>query len=127
MKSAKHQSGFTLIEVLIAMAVIALAMSAIIRTASTAAFNTSHIRDKTFAHWVAENHLEQIRIDGGFPDTGEDETDVEMAGRQWKIVTAIQKTPDKDMRRIEVRVRGSKDPKTTSITLLTGFLGRPGS
>lgn len=122
---ANRQSGFMLIEVLIAMTVIALAMSAIIRTASTSAFNTAHIRDKTFAHWVAENHMEELRIKGGFPDKGEDESEAELGGRKWKILTQIQETPDEDMRRINIKVRGPDDPKNTSVTLLTGFMGRP--
>lgn len=127
MTNASRQSGFTLIEVLIAMTVIALAMSAIIRTTTTSAFNTAHIRDKTFAHWIAENRLEQLRIDGGFPSTGDDEVDIEMSGRKWKVLTNIKETPDKDMRRVEIRVRGADDPKTTSISLLTGFVSRPPS
>lgn len=125
MKTPKHQSGFTLIEVLIAMTVIALAMSAIIQSASTAAYNTSHIRDKTFAHWVAQNHMESLRLEKAFPDIGDKETEVEMVDRKWKINTKVSETPEKDLRRIDIRVRGESDPKSTSITLLTGFLGKP--
>lgn len=125
MTNPKPQTGFTLIEVLIAITVIALAMSAIIRTASTSAYNTAHIRDKTFAHWVAQNHMESLRLEKTFPSTGEKETDVEMADRKWKITTKISETPEKDLRRIDIRVRGEDDPKSTSITLLTGFLGKP--
>ncbi len=121
--NSRKQAGFTLLEVLIAMVVIALAISAIIGTASSAANNTGHLRDKTFAHWVAMNKMAELQLAQSFPEIGEKTTDAEMAGLTWKVATKVSGTPDKNIRRIDIRVRMEKDKKDTSITLLTGFLG----
>ena len=55
-------SGFTLIEVLVALIVVGLGMLAVIQTVSQTANNTSYIRDKTIAHWIAMNQLTKVRL-----------------------------------------------------------------
>ncbi len=118
------QGGFTLIEVVIALLIIALAMAAIIRTTSTSTLNTAHLRDKTFAHWVALNKMAELRLAGTFPEIGTKTDDAEMAGEKWAITIRVNKTPDKNIRRIDVLVRREKDPKDTSVDFVTAFMGK---
>jgi len=118
--------GFTLLEVLVALAIIAYALAALIRVTGTGAANASYLRDKTFAHWVAENHLAEMRTrDGYWPATGLDGGDVEMAGREWFWTTRVINTPEPEMRRIDVEVRLDDDQDVSPISTLTGFVARP--
>lgn len=120
------QRGFTLLEVLVALAIIAFALSALIRVTGTGAANASYLRDRTFAQWVAENRLAELRTrDGFWPATGKDDGEVEMAGREWFWTTRVIKTPEPEMRRIDVEVRLEDDEDIAPVGILTGFVARP--
>ncbi len=123
--SGQRQHGFTLVEVLIALAVLAFALTAMITTTGSATRNTAYLQDKTFAHWIAMNRMEALRLAGAFPAIGIKEGKAEMAGRQWRWEIKVQETPEKSMRRVDIRVRRPDDPKDTSLALITGFLARP--
>ena len=123
--ATSHQSGFSLIEVVIALVVLTLALSALIDSASSAANNTSHLQNKAFAHWVALNQMAEFRLSKQWPEIGTKEGEAELADQQWEWKSTTQKTPEKSMRRIDIRVRRAGDPKDSSVTLLTGFLRQP--
>lgn len=123
MKAAR---GFTLLEVLVALTVIAFALGSIIKVTGSGAANASYLRDKTFAHWVAANHLAQIQTkDNPWPSKGKDDGEMEMAGREWFWTTQVSDTPDPDMRRIEIKVRMDDDEDLPAVSTLTGFIVKP--
>lgn len=123
MKSAR---GFTLLEVLVALTVIAFALGSIIKVAGSGAANASYLRDKTFAHWVAANHLAQMQTkDNPWPSRGDDDGKMEMAGREWFWTTEVLDTPDPDMRRVEIKVRMDDDEDLPAVSTLTGFIVKP--
>ncbi|RUM94915.1 MAG: type II secretion system protein GspI [Thiothrix sp.] len=124
-KISSGQSGFSLIEVIIALIVLTLALSALIDSASSAASNTTHLQSKAFAHWVALNQMAEFRLAKQWPEIGTQEGKAELADQQWEWKSTTQKTPEKSMRRIDIRVRREGDPKDSSVTLLTGFLRQP--
>jgi general secretion pathway protein I len=124
---SRKASGFSLIEVVIALAVLSFALSALIDSASSATNNTAHLQDKAFAHWVAMNQMAELRLSKQWPQTGTKKGDAELAGQQWIWERTTQNTQEKTMRRIDIRVRRPDDPKDSSITLLTGFLRKPHS
>ncbi|MDH4275096.1 MAG: type II secretion system minor pseudopilin GspI [Gammaproteobacteria bacterium] len=104
--------GFTLIEVLVALAVIAIAMGAIIRSVGQTVQNIAYIRDKTFAHWVAMNRLAEIQVLGLFP-SGTDTGSEQMAGQEWywkTTSTDLDKTYP-DVKQIQIEVRRNRDAK----------------
>ncbi|HUS24071.1 MAG TPA: type II secretion system minor pseudopilin GspI [Candidatus Binatia bacterium] len=117
--------GFTLIEILVAVAVLAFAMGAIISGMARYASNAAYLRDKTLAAWIAHNRLTEVMIEKGFPDTGDSDGDVEMAGAKWRWLQKVEATPDPNVRRIEVKVRlaDAKEP----IGGLVGFKTKPSS
>jgi general secretion pathway protein I len=123
----RKASGFSLIEVVIALAVLSFALSALIDSASSATNNTAHLQDKAFAHWVAMNQMAELRLSKQWPQTGTKKGDAELANQQWIWERTTQNTQEKTMRRIDIRVRRPDDPKDSSITLLTGFLRKPNS
>ena len=115
--------GFTLIEVLVALIVVGLGMLAVIQTVSQTANNTSYMRDKTIAHWIAMNQLTQVRLQPSAPAIDKSSDEVEMAGRDWRWTMEVKQTPVESIRRIEVRVRPSEAPENTSLAFITGFYG----
>jgi len=116
-------TGFTLIEVLVALIVVGLGMLAVIQTVSQTASNTSYIRDKTIAHWIAMNQLTQVRLQPSAPPVDKSSDEVEMAGRKWRWTMEVKQTPVESIRRIEVNVRPSEAPDKSSMAFITGFYG----
>ena len=125
MRADPRQSagGFTLIEVLVALIVVGLGMLAVIQTVSQTANNTSYIRDKTIAHWIAMNQLTQVRLQPGAPPIDKSSDELEMAGRKWRWTMEVKQTPVESIRRIEVSVRPSDAPEKSSLAYISGFYG----
>ncbi len=86
--------------------------------------NLTHLRDKTFAHWVAMNQMAELQANDSFPKVGRSTGDEEMAGREWFWTMEVQKTPDKDLRRVEIKVRKEQRREAPALTILTGFFTR---
>ena len=97
--------GFTLIEVLIALAVVALAVGALLGTITSAASNISYLKDKTLAEWVALNRLAEIRISQQMPDPGKRAGNTVMGGMRWQWEQEVTELPVKGMFRVDVRSR----------------------
>lgn len=115
--------AFTLIEVLVALVVVGLGMLAVIQTVSQTANNSSYMREKTIAHWIAMNQLTQVRLQPSPPAIDKSSDEVEMAGRDWRWTMEVKQTPVESIRRIEVRVRPAEAPETSSLAFITGFYG----
>jgi len=102
----RREAGFTLLEVLVALAVLAIAMGAIINAATQSIASTAYLRDQTFASWVALNQVnEQLLDPERWPEEGSRQGSTELAQRSWRWQIRFFKTNDPDLRRIEVSVR----------------------
>ena len=121
----KKVKGFTLLEIMIALAIFAIASASLIKNATQTIRQTTIIQDRTIAYWIAENELNQLRsvTRGEFPTPGSDRSDVVMANRDWEIVLDVKATENIDMRRITVNVYLPNDADN-SIVSLTGFIGK---
>lgn len=75
--------GFTLIEILIALAVIAISLGALISSSGTQAQQATYLKQKTIAHWVAMNEITKLQIANTFPDLGDEKGSTEMANHEW--------------------------------------------
>ncbi|MGH8173464.1 MAG: type II secretion system minor pseudopilin GspI [Rhodanobacteraceae bacterium] len=104
MSDTRRTSGFTLLEVLIALAVVALAMLALTRTASLQVGDFDALRERTLAGWVAANVLTETRMAAPLPSTGRSDGRVEFASREWRWTRDVKATPDPVIRRIDVQV-----------------------
>jgi len=122
----KAQHGFTLIEVLIATAVLALALGAFITSGARYADYARYIHDRTIAQWVARNQLVEYQLAPQWPGTGTEDGDTSMGTLDWRWVADIQESPDPDVRRIDLRVyridRETGEPEADSTALLSGFV-----
>jgi general secretion pathway protein I len=116
--------GFTLIEVLAAVAVVALALGAIITTGSQSARNALYLKEKTIATWVARNRLAELHITSAWPAIGRSDGEAEMTGIKWHWRMEVKETPDPNVRRVEILVDapGTKD---NAIGQLVGYLSQP--
>ncbi len=118
-------TGFTLIEVIVATAVIAFAMAAVIQTTTGGASNMGYLRDKTFAHWVAMNQLALVQNDEPRPAVGRSKGEAEMAGREWFWSQTVESTEEPQVRRVEIKVRRVEDEKAPNLVTLVGLLDLP--
>jgi len=121
-----RQRAFTLIEVLVALFVVALGMGALMATLTSAADTTSRLREKSFAEWVALNRISELRLRGTPPGIGKSTGDVDFAGDKWHWTQDVLDPGIAGIRRIDVSVAhavkdGGKEPVT--IAMATGFLG----
>ena len=122
-RSALNCRGFTLLEVLVALAVVAVALAALLKGSGEHARNSAYLRDKTLAHWVALNKIAELQIQPEWPSIGKQHGTSEMGLTDWQWVTSVSNTPDKDIRRLEVEVRYAEDgtdPIVTRIAFLSG-------
>jgi general secretion pathway protein I len=119
-------AGFTLLEVLVALAVIALSMGAIIKATGDYTNNQSYLRDRTMALWVARNVLVQFRVDKEWPKVGERKGTQEMGNREWRWLAVTSQTDEDELRRLDVEVFpiDSEDDELP-LSVLSGFLVRP--
>ena len=122
--STKLRTGFTLIEVLVALAVLTIALAAVMRALSQSIDTSASLRDRTVAMWVAQNRLVMHQVQHDFPALDTTAGDVEMAGRKWlwsELVTAAPGEPT--MRQIHIEVRAASGPQP--LARLIGFLSKP--
>lgn len=120
----KRASGFTLIEVIVALFVLAMALSAVLSTTGNMANQTRVLEEKTFAHWVAMNRMAEIHAEGAWLRVGKQTGVAEMASREWRWETTVSNTDEEEMRRVDIRVAPSDADDDTNTTLLTGFITR---
>jgi general secretion pathway protein I len=117
------KGGFTLIEVMVALLVVALGMLGAITAVSQAAGNGGYLRERSMAHWVAMNRLTEARLQKNAPPISKTSDEVEMGGRKWKWTMNVTQTQVETMRRIDVSVRPVEAAETTSLASITGFYG----
>jgi general secretion pathway protein I len=95
--------GFTLLEVLIALAIVAMSVGALLGTVTSSASNVIYLKDKTLAEWVALNRLTEVRIDTTMPAPGRRMGNSVMAGVRWEWEEEVTELPITGMLRIDVR------------------------
>ena len=105
MRTARGCRGFTLIEVLVALAIVAIGMAAVMEALTSSANTALYLQDKTFAEWVALNRLETVRLSGTVPTAGTSNDDVDYAGRSWEWQEKVTDTKITGMVQIQIDVR----------------------
>ncbi len=114
----RTQRGFTLIEVLVALVIVALGMSALLQTLGSAADTATWLRDKTFAEWIGFNQLATLRLSGTLPTEGTSDGELDYAGRHWRWRRVVTAMGFPGLFRIEILV----EPADTSTVDETGWM-----
>lgn len=143
---SRKQRGFTLLETMIALMIVAVALPALVTLVMTQLDGSAAIRDKTYAYWIAENQLTRYRIlqqqkmRQAIPDytlPTQESGEVEMAGLSWHWemrTTDMESLPVKGFKRIDIDVRLKRDQGSGTSTLggdapalarLSGYVGDP--
>ena len=119
-KSGKMR-GMTLIEILVALVIIAVALSAAIRSVNAGSVNADYLKEKSFAHWVAMNEVAEQQLKE-FSAASNEWKQVEMADRDWQVNTRVARTNAKSVFRIEVSVFRQRDEESplASVVHFTG-------
>ncbi len=123
-QTADGNRGFTLVEVLVALAIVGLGMLAVFSQLSQSLFTTGLIRDKTLAHWVATDRLTELRLTEEFPRLGERSDSVEMAGVEWRYTLKFSDVGVPDFRRVDVTVSQAANADRVLAEVI-GFIAKP--
>ncbi len=122
-KTNGRSKGFTLIEVMLAMGVFAIAGVALLGASANNFRHISHLENKMFASWVASNQLVVASINQKWPPKNNLKGDVALAGKQWFWLQKVKKTTDNDMRAVIIEVRLNEDDEL-AVTSLTTYLSK---
>jgi general secretion pathway protein I len=122
--SSDAQRGFTLIEVVVALAVVIIAFMAMYGSMIQSVATTTLMQEKTIATWIAFDRITDLRINNEFPDDDESTDEVEMAGTEWVYTTRFIPTASDDILQVIVKVAPVQEPENI-LGIASGALLRP--
>lgn len=119
--------GFTLLEVMIALAVFVAAALALDSAMGANTRGTLRFEEKTLASWVAANKLVELQLYQQWPATGRQDEETEFAGRKWQVQADVAAGPLPDTRRIDINVGPVAEfgSERTVVSTLTALLVKP--
>lgn len=119
----KKIAGFTLLEAVVALAILAIGLAATMRALGVATSATTEIRTRQMAEWVAQNRLAELRVMRLFPNEGKNEGEAVQGNQKFLWSEEIKPTPNPLFRRVEVKVFAAR--QDAALAQSTGFLARP--
>lgn len=100
----KQQQGFNLLEIMIALLLLALVITVSVETSNSDFAAYTRMKDGAIARWVALNQLSLVQLEKGFPAVGKRDGKVEMGQINWRWQQEIIETPDENLRKVKVTV-----------------------
>ena len=122
-KARTKASGFTLIEVLIALLIVATALGTAAKVTISAATNGSALTDRTAAQWVGLNQLATLKLRRAFPVRAESGKE-EMMMRTWIWEQKAEATPDDYVLKVTIDVRLEDAEEDDLSASITGFIAK---
>lgn len=119
----RRNGGFTLLEVMVSLAVVSIGLMAVFNGIIQMAYSTATLRERALADWIAMNQISEIRLSGEFPEVGSFNDTVEFANQEWRWEGRISETGVENLRRIDMAVAREERPDDT-ITIVTGFVSQ---
>ena len=119
----QKKQGFTLIEVLIALAIVGLTLAAMAGKMSRMLDAANAMRDYTYASWIAHNKIAEMRLANVVPDISSSSGELEFAGTEWAWRAVVSETAVENLFRVDVTV--SFPGAEPLMRPVTGFIGEP--
>ncbi len=124
MTSHRPQRGFTLIEVLVALAVVAITLSAGLQATGALTRAATRQSDQWLAQLCAENALTQLRLVRQLPNVGDSTETCVQAGQALEVQLGVLPTPNPNFRRVDVTVEGVVDGAQVRLLTISTVQGR---
>ena len=115
------QRGFTLIEVLVALGIVAIALVAGVQATTALTNNALRQSDVLLAHVCAENELVKVRLSRQMPGVGETSVACEQAGHSFSVTVNVLPTPNPSFRRVDAQVMNGASPVLRLSTVVGRF------
>ena len=125
MISNSKKKGFTLLEVLVALAVLTIGLGTVIKVAGSQASQLAYLKDKTIALWVANNKVNDVKLNK-WPSTGTSSGHEFMASQEWQWKLKVSNTADEELRRLDVEVKRANEQGEPVIRFIS-FVGNKNS
>lgn len=116
--------GFTLIEILVALAIVAITLMAGLQATGALTRAATRQTDQWLAQICAENELSRLRLLRQLPGVGDSTVDCEQAGQTLQVRLSVLPTPNPNFRRVDATVAGPVDGNTVRLLTLSTVLGR---
>jgi len=120
----KKSKGFTLVVVMVALIIAALELAAVAASVSQMVDAGYTMRQRTYASWIAQNKIAEMRLANVIPDVSESSGDTIFANREWIWRATVSDTGVENLFRVDVRVGLAGGDE--NIRTVTGFIGEPG-
>ena len=118
----RRGSGFTLIEVLVALTIVAVTLGAGIRAAGALSNNAERLGEVSAAQWCADNQLTAFKLSRLYPDVGDSEFSCEQLGRSYAGRLLVRPTPNPNFRRVDAMIANAGgQPVLTLSTVLPRY------
>jgi general secretion pathway protein I len=123
MKPRSRSKGFTLVEVMVALAISSLGLAAVAASVSQMVDAATSMRQRTYADWIAQNKITEMRLANTMPEVSSTSGEVVFANVEWAWRATVSETGVEDLVRVDVAVSfpGADDP----IRTVSGFIGEP--
>lgn len=121
---ARAQVGFTLIEVLVALGIVAIALMAGLRATDALSRNASRQSTQWLAQICAENEFTRLRLSRQVPPIGESQVACPQAQLNLQVNLSVQVTPNPNFRRVDARVVQVQGSEVTPLLQLSTVMGR---
>lgn len=117
----KRQHGFTLIEVLVSLGIVAIALVAGLQATAALTNNAQRQSDVLLGHICAENELTRLRLSRQMPGVGDSELPCEQAGQAFTVRLKVSGTPNPSFRRVDAQVFSGASPLLKISTVIGRF------
>lgn len=119
-----RQAGFTLVEIMVALLILGLALTAAFRALAASTSALAGLQLRQAGDWVAANRLAELRIDAAWPEPGTAQGTATQGAHRFRWQQTVRPTPNPQFRRVDLGVYAEGDDEH-AIARLSGFVARP--